>query len=255
MVLTFIVDSDLQVGYNNYDHIRREKTENADLIKSRLEKGDIKALIVTGDLTQNSADGKSFLFYKYGGETDQMTPLFDEYINPLKNSINMYFVPGNHDYYVSGSRWPYIHRPALQYVRNHHKLPLNFWPDIGDTVYSFDLKGDNGELIHFCACDIYPSAKVLKWLKNDLKNNKDKKIVLFHHYNMSGSFSNWWKNEEKDNYYNLIKDFNVILILEGHSHNNSVYKYKDIPVVRAAGAGFMVVTIDDNGSIDAENIR
>ena len=53
----------------------------------------------------------------------------------------------------------------------------------------------------------------------------------------------------------LDKDFNVILILEGHSHNNSVYKYKDIPVVRAAGAGFMVVTIDDNGSIDAENIR
>lgn len=249
MVFSFLIDSDFQYGYDKPEKIRNDKTNNIELMKLLIEKSrtsiyEPKFLIVAGDLTEHCSDNKKLFDYKYGGVTDEFTPMLNEYIKPISSLIPLKLIPGNHDFYIDDSRWPFFHKPVLSYIRKYHKLNSlknifsSMFSKIGDHVYSFDY-----EDIHFCACDIYTNEKVLEWLKKDLDKNKNKKIIIFQHYNFDGAYSDWWTRDEKKKFYDVIKNFNVILLIEGHHHFSSIGDFMGIKTVNAGGKGFGLVTV------------
>ncbi len=86
-------------------------------------------------------------------------------------------------------------------------------------------------MLHFICLGKYPDKSAIKFLKNDLKSNKDSKIVIFFHYNLTGKWSDWWS--EKERFYNVIKDYNIKAILVEHAHISRTSEWKDYLVVSA----------------------
>lgn len=126
--------------------------------------------------------------------------------------------------------------------RNQNRAtPVNVSPN--GLHYSFDWKG-----VHFACLGIWPGNTrsdgssydpmySLNFLENDLYTNvgnTGKPVVLYHHFGF-GSHSlapeNWWTNEAAQAYYNVIRNFNVILILHGHEHEHHVGQWEGIDYV------------------------
>jgi cytolysin (calcineurin-like family phosphatase) len=72
----------------------------------------------------------------------------------------------------------------------------------------------------------------LDFLKNDLKKNvgkTKKKVVIMMHYPIIGSSRH--SPQERASFYNAIKDYNVIAIIHGHSHQTAIRVWNKIPVL------------------------
>lgn len=249
MVFSFLIDSDIQYGHDKPEKIRNDKINNVEFITNFIKNSknsiyEPRFLMITGDLTEHCSDGKKIFNYKFGGITNEMTPLINEYLKPMSTLLPLKLIPGNHDFYIDGSRWPFFHKPVLSYIRKNHNLNTlknifsSTFSDIGDVVYSFDI-----EDVHFCACDIYPNEKVLKWLRTDLEKNNDKRIIIFQHYNFDGPYSDWWTMDEKKKFYDVIKNYNVVLLIEGHHHFSSEGSFMGIKTVNSGGRGFGLITV------------
>ncbi len=83
---------------------------------------------------------------------------------------------------------------------------------------------------------VYP--KNLDWLKNELNEiTNDTPIVFIFHYVIADNvpYNDWWTNDEKEDFYNVIKNYNVILICNGHDHETRIDNWKNIPCVIGSG--------------------
>ena len=74
----------------------------------------------------------------------------------------------------------------------------------------------------------------------------DSPIVLSWHYNLTGTYSNWWTDSEKDAFYEVIKGYNVLGIFLGHWHYSYTSEWHNIPVYGIGGSEFAKGTIIDN---------
>jgi len=220
----FLVNSDLHFNSD----IRNRKKFNVEKIIDLCEKENIDALLCPGDLTNNGWDGSNFLCWPYGGPHDQLTPLKQNYVNPLSKHLPVYLCAGNHDYYVP---WPYWHNGVLNYIKNLH----------GNQRYSFDIKD-----LHFICLDKYPDEKGIKFLKKDLENNFNKNIILFFHYNLTGKWSDWWTDEEKDIFHNTIAPYNIKAICVGHSHISKVTRWRGYKIIAGAGSKIAKCVYENN---------
>ena len=190
---------------------------------------NIRSVIMPGD----SAGG-------YGKKTEKEAFEFAWY-NPLRNALisaggKLFLGIGNHDTY-----WSSFFEPGptkmLRFIKKTY----------GDYNYSYNIS-----TMHFINLSLCPSFRELKgiepsmtFLAKDLRDNvnKTKPIVIFFHYPIHGHMSDWWSKFEKDVFYNIIKDYNVVLIACGHSHKSAKYEFRDkkIPVILAAGSEFAQV--------------
>ena len=220
MSIKLIIDSDLHFEKKG---IRPDKENHLGKIGTLT---DIDAMICSGDLTNNGWDGKSTLGWYYGGTEDEVTPL-KNFINFIETDykIPVYICDGNHDQYVP---WPYLHKAVRNYIEKKH----------GNLLYSWDLKG-----YHFICMSVYPNADRLEFLKKDLEKNKDKPIIIYFHYCLTGAWSDWWKDSEKIAFYNTIKDYKIRLIIVGHRHSNWLDSWNGIPVASGAGDKLVICTI------------
>ncbi len=233
-MINFLVDSDLHFKDNV---IRKAKYDHVQNITDLCQKQTISALICPGDLTNNGWDGSKFLFWKYGGKEDQLTPLKEQYVNPLSKLLQVYLCGGNHDYYVP---WPYIVHPVLDYIKEKH----------GSQRYSFDI-----DVIHFICLDRCPDKAGIKFLKEDLKKNSDKIIIIFFHYNLTGKWSDYWSEKDKEKFYNIIKYYNVKALIVGHSHISRTSQWKGYLVISAGSKQIALCRYDkEKNELDVEYI-
>lgn len=232
-MLTFLVDSDL-----HFEHeIKSYKRDHVNKIKKLCETDKIDALICPGDLTENGWDGSHLFCWKYGGEYSQLAPLKEQYVEPLEKVLPVYLCHGNHDEYVPK---PYLKHGVIDYIKKRH----------GDKRYSFDKKD-----VHFICLAKYPDKDSIKFLKKDLEENcdKDTPIIIFFHYNLVGSYSDWWTDEEKETLYETVCGYNIIAFLVGHHHVTFQTEWKGYKVVTGAAAALSKCTYKD-GELTVEYV-
>jgi cytolysin (calcineurin-like family phosphatase) len=64
-----------------------------------------------------------------------------------------------------------------------------------------------------------PAQNSLGFLASDLAKNvraSGRAVVLYFHYDFIRE--NFWEPEEKDAFYDVVKDYNIIAIIHGHRH-------------------------------------
>jgi cytolysin (calcineurin-like family phosphatase) len=177
--------------------------------------GKPKAVIITGDLT----DGGTY--WQWNGLSIFRFAHWDGFIS---------------DYGLNGENL--LNFPVLEGFGNHDVL--SWWNDIPNEVKKRNLLrsepikiSENGlhyswnwEEVHYIQLNVYPGetpeAKYsLQFLQKDLQElpNPKMPIVIFHHYGMDGYSDDWWTSEERQKYYDAIKDYNILAIFQGHQHD------------------------------------
>jgi len=226
-IFTFAHDSDLHYGKNINCKPRKGK-ENHPL---SIALSDAEFVIVTGDLTDNGSDGKSFMGWKYGGSENQLGYLSVSYVDFIETyEKDVYLCNGNHD---RGKRilwWRY--KPVVTYIKKRHS----------STNYSFIRHNTK-----FICCGEYP--KNIKWLKKQLQDNEP--TFIFFHYNLVGSYSDWWTDKQKDAFFNAIQDYNIIAIFVGHHHiSRSNMDWRGHKVISSANRYSLVTYNTDTQKIE-----
>ncbi len=118
--------------------------------------------------------------------------------------------------------------------------------------YSWDWEG-----VHYVQLNVYPGDSEeaeysLPFLKKDLKENlqnPNMPIILFQHYGFDGYSDDWWSNEERQQYYEAIKDYNILAIFQGHQHDAFHIVWKGIDVFSSGDVQsneYLVCNIEDN---------
>jgi Icc-related predicted phosphoesterase len=249
-----LLDGDNHYGNTIYDDIalpRGGKTITLHDILNIKNKYKFDFIINTGDLCSHGYDNKCIfpLCCIKNGDVDEFSAFIDNYYRPLFNEgIKVYFTAGNHDTYV---QWPYYKKPVFKFIKEVH----------GATYYMFSWKKSG--CYSFCYNDVffinmgvYP--KNLSWLKKELEEvNKETPIVFIFHYVIADNvpYNDWWSNDEKEGFYNVIKDYNVILICNGHDHESRKDYWKDIPCIIGSGdRTFNLLKFNKTNFIDNEVI-
>lgn len=222
-------------------HVQDDGTSNRDSIKQYIMEyssrpaNKVKAVLMVGDLTDSAT-------------TAQCDQFISNWVTPLVTAgVAVYPCLGNHDAPKEGNRNPKI---------------VEFVDDVLGDAYcsSFDI-----ESIHFVTCYLHPMhwqpdmlltgefwprvlTNSLLWMEADMWKHRNKKMVLFWHFNCDGQFSEWWFNWEKNATYKLIKNFDIQQIFVGHWHStNTLYWGKSKLRVSCVGGGKKVA----HASVDA----
>lgn len=167
---------------------------------------------------------------------------------------------GNHDLHPSR----FIQKEII--ARNQKRPGLTAISANG-LHYSWDWEG-----VHFVQLNLHPGQEwsprrhygpvhdpeySFAFLVEDLKQNagnSGRPVVLMHHYDVRDD-NDWWLHEEIAAYYNAIKNYNVVLILHGHT-GTGIYKWNGFDVVNTGnlpGGGVFVCRITpDNRLIVAQ---
>lgn len=193
-------------------------TEPADLSPYDVQAPAPSFIIATGDLTE----------YGIAGVTWQ------DYLGFFKNiNIPVYHILGNHD-----NTW----------VASVHLMREMY----GGRNYSFDKFG-----CHFIGLDSATlqepqpsfSRETLLWLKHDLKHldHSTPVFVFFHHPLDSREFSSPY---ERYRLLDILRPYNVVLLLVGHGHNVLTYDFDGISGVMGGStfgrnAGYNVVSVKE----------
>ena len=137
--------------------------------------------------------------------------------------------------------------------QDHHFVILGSYPG--------NKWDPNCEWCHYFEGDAfqYPQYS-LSFLKKDLKTiEKDKPVFLFLHYGWDDFSKKWWTKEERNKFYNVIKDYSIKAIFHGHNHvvNHSTWKNIDIfsvgsPQKDSTTGNYLVVQAEEDELIVAE---
>ncbi len=197
--IKFILFSDIHCGVpqnektnNEIDNISRIVT----LCKNGNNKpnlgNDIRYIVIGGDLTKD-------------GKTEELIQ-FKELYKQLSPYTNIYIIPGNHD-----DSYP-EYRDTIKYIRD-----INGFSD-NESVNFVKI---NQGLYHFC-CGLKPNIDWIKQQFNNYNITNKTPLVFSFHFNLEGPYSDWWNDDEKTQFYNTIKDYNILLIHNGHWHTDKI---------------------------------
>ncbi len=160
------------------------------------DRKDIAFVIITGDITEL-------------GTNDQLK-LAKQILDSLQ--IKYFIIPGNHD-----SGWS-------------ESGGVSFTTTFGYDKFMFDYNG-----VRFIGCASGPYVRMsdghiprnaVVWLDEVLKKtDKQQPIVFANHYPLDNGLDNWYEAT------NRLKQYNTILAICGHGHNNKAMNFEDIPAV------------------------
>ena len=209
---------------------------------------NILGVLLAGDVTLNSTTGNSF-------STPEFVQFVTQYgLNGNDGELNypVYEGYGNHDYWTNDpsgvQSWPlYGDKPVLEAIKSRH----------GSLHYSWDWG-----MFHMVNLNLYPgttdqSGNSLAFLQQDLADkvgNSGKPVIIYHHYGFDDFGLQWWTDDERQAYFNVIKNYNVIAIFSGHKHWKVFGTWNGINVYTAPAAngrragypGFLVVEIKND---------
>ncbi|MCB0283909.1 MAG: PQQ-binding-like beta-propeller repeat protein [Calditrichaeota bacterium] len=209
-------------------HVAENTTGAADLelaVRDVNQLRDVDFVLVSGDITDMNI----------GNNLHRAKEILDSL------NVPYYIIPGNHDTKWSGSAGANFRQiwPDDQFVfdyQNYRFIGFHQGPI---------LRMDDG---HIPREDLY-------WLKEQLQETgTEKPVILVMHYPLNDAIDNW--NECVD----IIKDYNIKLIIHGHGHRNRQSEYQGIPAVmgrstlraRAEHGGFNIFTCRDDSMIVQE---
>lgn len=203
--VTFLVGADTHLGVSGIEARNRRQIDAMNRLPGRAWPGDgdalgrPRAVILAGDLTEN---GKT-------GELEQYEALYGHDGEGRLNWPVRSFA-GNHDRYVPV--WYLGIKPVHGMIRSRH----------GDLRYSWDWDD-----VHLAALGEYPDDAACRWLARDLAEaGRERPVVLLCHYGILGPYSDWWSDEEKAVFAEVIRPFNVVAIFHGHYHHSQHYTWR-----------------------------
>ncbi len=227
MIWYFICDGDVQYKQHDDGRIAPLTADKDDkvnkIIELHKEHPELNLVIHAGDLLDKGNDTKSFEKFK------------SEYVHTIeKDDLKLLMCAGNHDTYVS---FPYLCKPVFKYLKK--KYDTTFAPFC--WKYSGCYKRiHNG--INFISMGVYP--KNLRWLKNNLPS-KEEPVIIFYHYNTADNpFSDWWSASEKEKFYDVIKDHNILMLHNGHWHHSGITEWKEIKEVHGSGGTVALIKME-----------
>lgn len=238
----FFVISDPQIG--NDSQVRSMDIKKNIVLKN-ISPDDI--IIIPGDLTDKgigNVNNPFTLYFAYCAcfrkpedipKENQLQILKDDYLNDLDTKCkDMFLCIGNHDTYTQ--KWWGEQDPA-EYVKKRH----------GGLYY---MKKCNNILIF--SLSIYPNKKRTNWFKDKLAKTSEPFVVFFH-YNLKGPYSDWWSDNEKDNFLTVLNKHKkrCVFIAEGHHHSSYFTHWNDFVVVNGANDSPILVDVetDQNNNI------
>jgi predicted phosphodiesterase len=216
---TVMIMGDLQFGSKD-GCVYPSRIEN---LKEYLTTPNLRAVISAGDLTDHGY-GKSLLCFKH--PDNELLEYKEQFVKPIDEAgIELLMCHGNHDTYVPK---PYIYKPVLRWLYQRYPDCTKFMNYRYSVCYKRTING-----VDFISMGIYP--KNLEWLKNHI--NATRPTIIFFHFNIVSSepYGKWWKEEEKEAFYQVIKHCNVLALVHGHYHKSYTTFWKDIPVYNGSG--------------------
>ncbi|GEM75012.1 ricin-type beta-trefoil lectin domain protein [Vibrio sagamiensis] len=222
----FTADPQFNTKQGDTNHQTQDRLAGmfAELRYSQNTPNPIFGLLVGGDMTQNAHDtsfvGWEFRFWK-------------DVVNYYGLKGKAYETIGNHDETTSGAAAPGDIVKYIDREREHRRLSYRRQ----GGLYSWDVDDT-----HFVALGtgvfssgnptIYGDVKnynQLDFLQSDLDvnvGNSNKKVVLMFH--MPANHRDW-NEADRDRFINLIQEYNVVLLLTGHTHRWEGHKYITLP--------------------------
>ena len=107
--------------------------------------------------------------------------------------------------------------------------------------------------ILFISLGVYP--KNLKFLKKNLPGDTTAPVIIFYHYNtVNEPHSDWWSDEEKENFYQVIKDSNILAIINGHIHLSYKKKWRGFTMLNGGGSRLVRMNMEGDKYINEDFI-
>ncbi|MFH1643786.1 MAG: metallophosphoesterase [bacterium] len=237
----FIAVSDLHVGGNNclFWNEKKRVMDNGKLmvrdklLKDLSDNNDIDLILMVGDLTENGIKQGETLF------ENQWKGFVYNWLTPIAQKIGIEKIGlcvGNHD---AGC-------PSWWDDYNSETLYENFCK-VKKINYSFLLKD-----VLFICCGIYPTEEIRKELKNFLTNvDMGVPIIIFFHYSIFQDCHRMDDYVRKD-FYNTIKNHNVIGIINGHFHRSFSMKWCNIPIIGVGGHSYTICSVSEDNRLTTE---
>lgn len=234
--ITFVVLSDTHYGLSQWDDNDAPVKQVIDRI-NRLAGTPLppsaggeplpppRGVIIAGDLTDSGTSrnwaGTGPLLGSRSGFEDDCGVLGDKRLK-----FPAYEGYGNHD----------LQSREQAYVLN--KLKKRNAQRTGVTVskngYHYSWDWDD---VHFVQLNLYPGGpgparNSLAFLREDLHEkvgHSRRPVVIIQHYGFDVFSLNWWTDAERNSFFQVIKDFNIVAIFHGHNHELTFQQWKKIP--------------------------
>ena len=229
-------------------------------------------LLIAGDLTQNGKDGRDEAF---GPGRDEIGEFERDYgLDGTDGLLNMpvYEGYGNHDYDPDQPddefNWRFYYdenpTPSVERVvsRNARRVGLLKISSGNGGHYSWDWGN-----VHFVNTNLYagdePSQATenslirdprmaLSFLRDDLRQhvgNSNRPVIIYQHYGFDefGYEDRWWTLNHKDAFLDVIRPYNVILIMHGHTHATYRYEWEGYDVINVGSPYYEAYNFDGQG--------
>ncbi len=262
--MKFLVISDLHFKDSgpNSDSIKNiEKILSLDL-----QNLEVDLILIIGDLTDSGSNGENDCIDCHFRKTNKNELIkYQEFEKKLKKPVLLCI--GNHDTYTVSINthikkffrslfnlkpiWPKntIQRHILDNINSVSKnISKNVISKNIISTFYYDKIINN---IHFICLGLYPGPVELNFLKSCLTDKY--KTIIFFHYNVEGPFSDWFPENDKENFFNYIYNYtNILCICVGHRHESYVSYFlenkfsKKFKIISGAGEFPILCTIEND---------
>lgn len=245
--ITFLVVSDLHYEASSLDENRNLIDDITGVVGANYPSsvgGTVNTPVgvcVTGDITEGGGRETNWNLFvnDYGltGENRVPYPVYEGW--------------GNHDDAVDGSC------KAVPGIASRNQTR----PGVINTSFKGYHYSWDWEHVHFIHLNMYggkpnrthdnPKASI-DFLIDDLAQtigNSGKPVVIFQHFDFHSSSTDWWSNTERTKMYNAIKGYNIIAIMNGHSHSAGHIEWSGIDTYNPGSVwnqGMLVVNINND---------
>lgn len=174
--------------------------------------------IIAGDLTQMAIKTEWDMYSK------------------IANTMEIYDGWGNHDVENDWTAWTPGDVDRWEETLEHisgawRRFKCNKSSEL-KAHYSWDWRD-----VHFVNVNLFPGDEhavtnreridpkgSLSFLKDDLSRRvgrSNRPVVIVSHYGLDDFSKQWWSEEQRSKFWDVIADYNVIMVLSGHNHNHN----------------------------------
>jgi len=240
--LTFFVGSDCHYGQGENDTLNRQVIDMMNWLPGTPLPEEIgggivrtpRGVILNGDLLDNGSDPKTapqvwpqFLRdYGLSGEGRLAFPLYAGF--------------GHHDGGPDNS-------VVRTRIRDRNRLQADL-AMVSENGFHYSWNWDPVHLVQlnlFAGADENDVASVsprghdpadtLGFLKATLEKNvgrSNRPVIIFQHIGWPpDGMSHWWSDQAKERFFQVVKDYNVVLLVHGHSRAATIYQWKGLEVI------------------------
>lgn len=232
-----------------------QKEDNKNLTAIQLRNHMITAI---KDATKNVCGiifvGDSAGGYGKESERDAFKAIYFDPLTKImhNNKGQLFLVPGNHDTYWENWYAPNQPSAMLNFIEKTYgsyayrfKIGPVLFINLGLYASQNKEQKDNRNVTLLSTSQ--PSLQSLKQILS--KAGTRQPVVIMFHYPIHDSYSDWWHKQEKDGLFETIKDYNILAILVGHSHDNNIFSFRGkCPVIQAADESFAIMRFDQANS-------